>query len=119
MRDPSADCNAYNGGVMRPRTAVIRPRVRSLASALATAALAGCASSSGSVVSDGGLHASVTFSISSTAANVIGAVGIIGLLAAGNNVTPLRPAPMLEGRAVNEQDCTQPIANGSANLRCR
>ena len=97
----------------------MRSRVRSLVSALAAAALAGCASSSGSVVSDGGLHASVTISISSTTANVIGAVGILGLLAAGNNVSPARPALMLEDRTINEQDCTQPIANGLANLKCR
>ena len=97
----------------------MRSRVRSLVSALAAAALAGCAGSYGSVVSDGGLHASVTIAISSTTANVIGAVGIIGLLAAGNNVSPARPAPMLEERTINEQDCTQPIANGLANLKCR
>jgi len=97
----------------------MRPHVRTLVSALAAAALTGCASSSGSVVSDGGLYGSVTISISATAANVIGAVGIIGLLAAGNNVSPARPALMQEDRTINEQDCTQPIANGSANLRCR
>ncbi len=97
----------------------MRSRIRTLAAALAAAALAGCASSSGSVVSDGGLHGSVTIGIGSTTANVIGAVGILGLLAAGNNVSPARPAPMLEDRTVHEQDCTQPIANGTANLRCR
>jgi hypothetical protein len=97
----------------------MRSRIRTLVPALGAAALAGCASSSGHVVSDGGLHASVTFSISSTAANVIGAVGIIGLLAAANNVSPARPAPMREDRTINEQDCTRPIADGTANLRCR
>jgi hypothetical protein len=90
-----------------------------LVSVLAAAALAGCASSSGSVVSDGGLHASVTIPISSTTANVIGVVGIIGLLAVGNDVLPLRPLPMLQDRAINEQDCTRPIANPTANLKCR
>jgi hypothetical protein len=100
----------------------MRPHVRTLVAALAAlaaAALAGCASSSGFVVSDGGLHASVTVPISSTTANVIGAVGIIGLLAVGNNVSPAWPAPMLPDRTINEQDCTQPIANGLANLKCR
>jgi hypothetical protein len=96
----------------------MRPRLRTLVATLA-AALAGCANSSGSVVSDGGLHASVTIGISSTTANVIGAVGILGLLAAANNVSPARPAPMLEERTIHEQDCTRPIANGAANLRCR
>jgi hypothetical protein len=46
-------------------------------------------------------------------------VGIIGLLAVGNNVSPARSALMLEDRSVNEQDCTRPIANGLANLKCR
>ncbi len=97
----------------------MRPHVRTLVAALSAAALAGCASSSGSVVSDGGLYASVTIPISSTAANVIGAVGILGLLAAANDVSPLRPAPMRADRTINEQDCTRPIADGLANLRCR
>jgi hypothetical protein len=86
---------------------------------IAAAALAGCASSSGHIVSDGGLYGSVTVGISSTTANVIGAVGIIGLLAAANEVTPLRPLPMREDRTINEQDCTRPIASTTANLRCR
>jgi len=110
----------------------MRPRVRPLVPALLAAALAGCggnyaahsasagaAGSSGSVVVDGGLHASVTISISSTAANVIAAGALIGFLAAGNNASPLRPAPMREDRAINEQDCTQPIEKPAANLRCR
>jgi len=97
----------------------MRPYLRTLAAALGAAALAGCASSSGSVVSDGGLHASVTIPISATAANVIAAVGIVGLLAAGNNVSPARPAPMLEDRTINEQDCTRPLEQPTANLKCR
>ena len=97
----------------------MHPRLRTLVPALGAAALAGCASSSGSVVSDDGLHASGTFTISSSAANAIGAVGIIGLLAAANNVTPARPAPMLADRTINAQDCTQPIASATANLKCR
>jgi hypothetical protein len=87
--------------------------------AIVAAALAGCANSSGHIVSDGGLYGSVTIGISSTTANVIGAVGIIGLLAVGNDALPLRPLPMLEDRAINEQDCTRPIASTTANLRCR
>lgn len=37
-------------------------------------------------------------------------------------VEPWTPAPapeLLEGRAINVQDCTKPIRNPSANLRCR
>lgn len=118
MRDAWRDCNAYNMRLVR-----LHPHLRTVVSgfvaAALAAALAGCANSAGSVVSDGGLHASVTIGISSTTANVIGAVGILGLLAAGNNASPLRPAPMREDRTINEQDCTRPIANGTANLRCR
>ena len=33
---------------------------------------------------------------------------------------PTNPAPELDGtRAVHEQDCSRPIENGSANLKCR
>jgi hypothetical protein len=95
------------------------PRRAPLLICAIAAALAGCASSSGTIVSDGGLHGSVTIPISATTANVIGVVGIIGLLAVGNDVLPLRPLPMLEDRAINEQDCTRPIASTTANLRCR
>ena len=35
-------------------------------------------------------------------------------------ITSTRPAPELDGsRRVNEQDCSQPIRNWSANLKCR
>jgi hypothetical protein len=103
-------------------------RARPLVSALAAAALAGCGgnyaahsggASRGVVVADGGLHVSVTFSISETAANIIAAGALIGFLAVANDASPLRPAPMREDRTINEQDCTQPIANRSANLKCR
>lgn len=110
----------------------MRPRVRSLIPALAAAALAGCGGnyaahsgsagaggSSGSVVSDGGLHASVTISISSTAANVIAAGALIGFLVVGNNVASGRPALMREDRTINEQDCTRPLERPTANLKCR
>jgi len=110
----------------------MHPRVRPLVAALAAAALAGCGGnyaahsasagaggSSGSVVVDGGLHASVSISISSAAANAIAAGALIGFLAVGNNLAPLRPAPMREDRTINEQDCTQPLEKPAANLKCR
>lgn len=35
-------------------------------------------------------------------------------------ITPTRPPPALDGsRRVNEQDCTKPIKDWSANLKCR
>jgi hypothetical protein len=129
VRYASPDCNAYNGAVMPPQRAVTAPGcVRPLASALAAAALAGCAGNQaaygggaapagGAVVIDGGLHASVSFSIGSTAANVLAAGAIIGFLAAANERSPV--APLREDRTINEQDCTQPLANRLANLKCR
>ena len=110
----------------------MRAGLRGLILGVSAAALAGCGGnyaahsasagaggSSGSVVVDGGLHASVSISISAAAANAIAAGALIGFLAVGNNLAPLRPAPMREDRTINEQDCTQPIANGLANLKCR
>jgi hypothetical protein len=104
----------------------MRRPVRLLVAALAAAALAGCggnyaahSGSSGSVVADGGLHASVTVGLSATAANVIAAGAVIGFLAVGNGLSPLLPPPMRADRAINEQDCTKPIATPTANLRCR
>jgi hypothetical protein len=104
-------------------------RAARAAAALAAAALAGCGGNSVMVGSAGapppvppppGLSASVSISISSTAANILAAGAVIGFLVVGNDVLPWSPAPpMREDRTVNEQDCTQPIANATANLKCR
>jgi hypothetical protein len=96
--------------------------------------LAGCASStassvrvggppvappapnSGYVIVDGGLAAGATVGISTATANAIAAVGILGFLVVANDWLP---APALRAdRTVNLQDCTKPIANWTANLRC-
>jgi hypothetical protein len=100
---------------------------RSLAVTLATivlvASLPGCAnyavygSTGGAVVVDGGLHASVT--LGSTAASILAGVGIVSILAAGNGLSPIPPPKMREDREINEQDCTAPVTNTTANLKCR
>ena len=46
------------------------------------------------------------------------AIGILAGIAAAQPSPP--PAPQLApGRRVNEQDCTKPIADPAANLKCR
>jgi hypothetical protein len=70
-----------------------------------------------SVVVNGGLVASI--SLGASAANVLAGVGIVALLAAGNGLSPVPPPPMREDRTINEQDCTAPIVNLTANLKCR
>lgn len=108
--------------------------LRRLALALAAAAaVSGCASNyvvAGStpgaamavttgtaVVVNGGLWASI--SLSTAAANVLAGVGIASLLLAGNGISAVSPPPMREDREINEQDCTAPIVNFTANLKCR
>jgi hypothetical protein len=69
------------------------------------------------VIVDGGLFVGATVGISAAAANAITAIGIGGLLIVGNGYyTP--PARMREDRAIHYQDCTKPIENPTANLRC-
>jgi len=102
---------------------------RALAPVLLAAALAGCGGNSIIVGSTGppllvppppGLSASITVSISSTTANILAGIAVAGFLLVGNEVLPWYPAPpMREDRAVNEQDCTQPVASATANLKCR
>lgn len=70
------------------------------------------------VIADGGLFVSATIGLSAATANVLSGIFIVGFLAAGNNVSPLLPAKMREDRTINLQDCSKPIANWSANLKC-
>ena len=110
----------------------MQPCHRIVAALLAASVLAGCAGQASvvggavapavpanSVVVNGGLTASFTFEISSAAANALFGVALVGFLIAGNNVYPVRWTPMREDRAINEQDCTKPIADTTANLKCR
>jgi hypothetical protein len=53
-----------------------------------------------------------------SAAAVLIAIGILAGVAASQPAPP--PAPLLAPeRRVNEQDCTRPIADPAANLKCR
>lgn len=105
----------------------------------AAACVAGCAHgqaqfSSGAVSSAPGATAGVSVQGGgSTAAALVG----LGIAAVLYNTTPdgtgttyssdpfmavtggARPPPLAPGRRVNEQDCSRPIEDPSANLKCR
>jgi hypothetical protein len=70
------------------------------------------------VVADGGLFVSTTIALSATTANVLSGLFIVGFLAAGNDLSPRLPLKMREDRTINLQDCSKPIENWSANLKC-
>jgi hypothetical protein len=70
------------------------------------------------VVADGGLFVGASIGISAAAANTIAVIGIVGLVAVGNNWPLLPPAKMREDRTINVQDCSKPIVNWTANLKC-
>jgi hypothetical protein len=51
---------------------------------------------------------------------IAGIATIAALIGAWRDAPPLRDLPaMLEDRAINEVDCTQPIADWSKNLKCK
>ncbi|HET9043143.1 MAG TPA: hypothetical protein VFN70_08355 [Burkholderiales bacterium] len=119
---------------MLPRARLVVIRIVAILAAAAVAS--GCASNVASsfgtagapyptlppgsvkVIADGGLFVSATIGLSAAAANVLSGIFLVGFLAAGNDISPLPPAKMREDRAINLQDCSKPIANWSANLRC-
>jgi hypothetical protein len=77
--------------------------------------LAGCGGYSNVQVSSGGVP-TAGFQGSST----IGALFMIGVLVGASDGQTRVPPPELDlVRKVNEQDCSKPIENGSANLKCR
>jgi hypothetical protein len=92
-----------------------------------TAAAAGAgtgsaAASTGAVVAGGtGLYVSV--SLGTAAANIMavatGAAIYAAMLQESGEWRPWGYPPMLEGRAINEQDCTKPITDTQANLKCK
>ena len=85
---------------------------------LSLALLAGCGGYSNVQLNSGSVP-TAGFQGSST----IGALFMIGVLSGtsyNNDRRTGAPAPELDpARAVNEQDCSKPIENWSANLRCR
>ena len=70
------------------------------------------------VVADGGLFVGATIGLSTAAANTIAVIGILGFLAVANDWSALPPPQMRADRTVNLQDCSKPIENWSANLKC-
>jgi hypothetical protein len=65
-----------------------------------------------------GLFISISVELSATAANIFNGLMIAGLLVAANS--PIgEPPQMLEDRTINEQDCTRPIVDLTANLKCK
>jgi hypothetical protein len=81
---------------------------------------AGCASST--QVSVGAGSASGTYlGLDIQSGSAVGAVIAIGALGAmyGSGDGGAKPPALMEGRTVHEQDCTRPLEDPSANLRCR
>lgn len=94
-------------------------RMRRLVIAFAVLA-AGCASHTRISAGEGGA-AGVRFGLDVQSGSALGPIIAIGALGAayGSGSEPTKPPAMLEGRRISEQDCSQPIKNPSANLRCR
>ena len=116
--------------------------MRVLASLLSVAALAGCASQTYVAIDTGGSTVTAvppgTAATSSTvvvtatgtsAAWVFASVAFLGFAFYGHELalwddprgldgTPLAP-PLAPDRVVHEQDCSKPIENPRANLRCK
>lgn len=111
---------------------------------LACAALAGCNASTGFAYRGGSATVQPTtttfqggtlyYSSTSASAGAIAvAIGFLGFALHGDSgsyyrvnanpfaaITPTDPPPALDPeRRVNEQDCTKPIEDWSANLRCK
>lgn len=81
---------------------------------------AGCASHT--QVSAGAGSASGTYlGIDVRSGSAVGAIIAIGALGAmvGSEGERTQLPALLEGRSVREQDCTVPLEDPSANLRCR
>lgn len=82
---------------------------------------ASAAATTGTVIAGGtGLYVSI--SLGTAAANIMAVATGAAIYAAmlqESGEFQLRRYEMLEGRAINEQDCTKPITNMQANLKCK
>lgn len=118
-------------------------RSRAILSLTLIAALAGCSTHSYTSISAGALTAGtlpaagttvssgyVNVSVgSSSAAGALAGIALLGFVFhghlngywdEGSGYGPWRPIPPLaEDRTIHEQDCSKPIENSSANLRCK
>lgn len=87
--------------------------------------LAGCHAHTGASVGQGASTATPGASVSigvhaGSAAGVLIGLGFMAALIRGESSYAERAAPELDpSRRVSEQDCSQPIADPAANLRCR
>ena len=99
-----------------------------VAAAFACLQLAGCGGHSNVAVNSAGSPStgvssggSVSVQGSSTLGKVLAIGVLVGASAYGDRVAPpAPPAPAMDpSRRVVERDCTQPIDDWSANLRCR
>ena len=67
-----------------------------------------------------GGYANVNVQAGSAAGVVAALATIAALLSVWRDVPPERAVPeMLEGRAIREHDCTKPLEDWTANLRCK
>jgi len=97
---------------------------RRLAAALLALALGGCANSAwrasagGPGLPPGPPPPGGSASVSTTSTGALFALGLFGFLTSGG--TPFYDLPPMDpGRRVVEHDCTKPIEDPGANLRCR
>ena len=87
--------------------------------------LASCTHVSTVATSGGATATTVTSASVAVSSNSAGALVLVGIwliaAEAANPVRPLNPRPpeLDPQRRVNEVDCTKPIADWSANLKCR
>ncbi len=56
---------------------------------------------------------------SGSAVGAIVAIGVLGATIYGQGSDTADPPPLAGNRVVREQDCTRPLEDPSANLRCR
>jgi hypothetical protein len=85
-----------------------------------TSLLAGCAHTSVGLNSSGSAAAGTSSTSAQIAASGSGNAAIVLFALAAVAFYSTQPAPELDGsRRVNEQDCSKPIQNWSANLKCR
>jgi hypothetical protein len=95
-------------------------RMRHLAIVLAVLA-AGCASHTQIAVGQGaasGTQLGIDVR-SGSAVGAIVAIGVLGATIYGQGADTADPPPLAGSRVVREQDCTRPLEDPSANLRCR
>ena len=80
------------------------------------------AATTGTVIAAGGSGLYVNIALGTAAANIMAiatGAAIYAAMLQESGELRLRRYDMLEGRAINEQDCTKPISDMQANLKCK